>query len=130
MPIATLASTTRDTGVFGMPHTRSLFLHPNACFTYVDRCHCVDVRGHLDGRGRGRLPIGTVLGAFFTLLLYGIAPVSLVMYILTTPQRKRARQAREAAEDAAARQAGQSALQPDEGSLAAGDAVAAERKEP
>lgn len=75
-------------------------------------------------------PIGTVLGAFFTLLLYGIAPVSLVMYILTTPQRKRARQAREAAEDAAARQAGQSALQPDEGSLTAGNAVAAERKEP
>ncbi len=75
-------------------------------------------------------PIGTVLGAFFTLLLYGIAPVSLVMYILTTPQRKRARRAREAAEDAAARLAGQSALQPDEGRLAAGDAVAAERKEP
>lgn len=41
---------------------------------------------------------GTVLGAFFTLLLYGVLPLSIVVYILGTPARKRARAAREASE--------------------------------
>jgi membrane protein implicated in regulation of membrane protease activity len=41
---------------------------------------------------------GTVLGAFFTLLLYGVLPLSIVVYILGTPGRKRARAAREAQE--------------------------------
>ena len=39
---------------------------------------------------------GTVLGAVFTLLLYGLLPLSIVVYILGTPARKRARAAREA----------------------------------
>ena len=39
---------------------------------------------------------GTVLGAVFTLLLYGLLPLSIVVYILGTPGRKRARAAREA----------------------------------
>lgn len=39
---------------------------------------------------------GTWLGAFFTLLLYGIAPVSLLMYLLGTPGRRRLRQRAEA----------------------------------
>jgi hypothetical protein len=74
-------------------------------------------------------PIGTVLGAFFTLLLYGIFPVSIVMYILMTPQRRRARlaAAQRQAEQANASSSGQ---QPDAGSLPSGDAVAPERKEP
>jgi hypothetical protein len=39
---------------------------------------------------------GTVLGAVITLLLYGIAPLSLVMYLLGTPARRKARRAAEA----------------------------------
>lgn len=66
-------------------------------------------------------PVGTVLGAFFTLLLYGVAPLSIVLYVMATPARRRARQA---AEWAAA------SAQPDGGGHAAGDAVAPERKEP
>lgn len=40
---------------------------------------------------------GTVLGAVFTFLMYGLLPLTLVLYILGTPARKRARRAREAA---------------------------------
>lgn len=39
---------------------------------------------------------GTVLGAVFTFLLYGLLPITLVVYILGTPARKRALRAREA----------------------------------
>lgn len=67
---------------------------------------------------------GTVLGALFTFMLYGLLPLALVVYIGGTPARKRARQAAEAAEAAAASTA------PDGGGHAAGDAVAPERKEP
>lgn len=69
-------------------------------------------------------PQGTVLGAVFTLLLYGVGPLALLLYILGTPVRKRARRAAEAAEAEAL------AAQPDGGGEAAGDAVAAVRKEP
>jgi hypothetical protein len=67
---------------------------------------------------------GTVLGAFFTFVLYGVLPLSIVLYIGSTPARWRARRAAEAAELAAASAA------PDGGGHAAGDAVAPERKEP
>lgn len=70
-------------------------------------------------------PQGTVLGAVFTLLLYGVGPLALLLYILGTPVRKRARRAAEAAELEAA-----SAAAPDGGGEPAGDAVAAVRKEP
>lgn len=40
---------------------------------------------------------GTVLGAVFTFALYGLMPLSIVVYILGTPARRRARAAREAA---------------------------------
>ncbi len=33
---------------------------------------------------------GTVLGAVFTFLLYGVLPLSIVVYILGTPARKKA----------------------------------------
>ncbi len=39
---------------------------------------------------------GSVLGAVFTFLLYGVAPLAVVMYILGTPARRRARHAAEA----------------------------------
>jgi hypothetical protein len=47
-------------------------------------------------------PQGTVLGAFFTLLLYGALPLSIVLYLMGTPHRRRARLAAEAAEAAEA----------------------------
>jgi membrane protein implicated in regulation of membrane protease activity len=63
-------------------------------------------------------PQGSLLGATITLLLYGVLPLSIVLYILGTPARKRAHRLREAA----------SATQPDGGGHAAGDAVATERE--
>lgn len=100
-------------------------------------------------------PDGTLLGAFFTLLLYGVLPLSIVMYVLGTPVR---RQARWRAEQALAAKAADlkaaatapadaapgttsapaspalpagldSSAAPDGGRMAAGDPVAAVRKE-
>ena len=72
---------------------------------------------------------GSVLGALITFVFYGLLPVSLVMYILGTPARKKARRAREAAEAEAA-----ASGQPDAGGQAPGAAepggVAPVRKEP
>lgn len=42
-------------------------------------------------------PHGTLFGAFVTLLLYGVLPLALLMYILGTPGRKRRRRAAESA---------------------------------
>ena len=66
-------------------------------------------------------PNGTVLGAVFTLLLYGVLPLGIVLYVMGTPARRAARRAREAAASAA---------QPDGGGQAPGAAVAPEREEP
>ncbi|VTY40017.1 Uncharacterised protein [Xylophilus ampelinus] len=52
---------------------------------------------------------GTVLGAVFTFLLYGLLPVALVVYLLATPARRRAAKEREARAQAAARAAAQAA---------------------
>ena len=72
-------------------------------------------------------PVGSVIGALFTFVLYGAAPVSLVMYVMATPARKRAIKAREAAEFAARVAASNP---PDAGRDAAADAIAPVRKEP
>jgi hypothetical protein len=67
-------------------------------------------------------PQGGVLGALVTFVMYGVMPLAIVLYILGTPgRRRRARLAAEAAAESAP---------PDGGGHAAGDAVAAERKEP
>ena len=71
---------------------------------------------------------GTVVGAVFTFVLYGALPVSLVVYLIGTPARKRAIKAREAAESA--RRAAATSQAPDAGSEAAADAVTPVRKEP
>ncbi len=63
-------------------------------------------------------PNGTLLGAFFTLLLYGVLPLSIVLYILGAPTRWRAAKRRE------------SAAQPGHGKHTPGGAVAPERDEP
>jgi mannose/fructose/N-acetylgalactosamine-specific phosphotransferase system component IID len=36
-------------------------------------------------------PNGTMLGALMTFLLYGLLPVSILVYLMRTPARKRAR---------------------------------------
>lgn len=80
-------------------------------------------------------PQGTVLGAVFTLLLYGALPLGIVLYLMGTPHRRRARLAAEADADADAASASASAgmtgsaQAPDGGSEAPGDAVAPVRKE-
>lgn len=77
---------------------------------------------------------GSVLGAVFTFVLYGLAPTALVMYLLGTPARKRALKAQQAALAAQAAEAGQTAppasAQPDAGRDTSADAVAPVRKEP
>ena len=45
--------------------------------------------------------VGTVLGAVVTFVLYGLLPLSIVMYIIGTPGRKRALYAQAMAERAA-----------------------------
>lgn len=60
-------------------------------------------------------PQGTLLGAFVTLMLYGIGPIAIVMYLMGTPLRLRARKRAEAA----------SAVDPDAGGHAAAGAVQA-----
>lgn len=64
---------------------------------------------------------GSWLGAVITLLLYGVLPLGIALYLLATPARRRAR--RRAAESAAG------ALDPDGGSHPASDAIATEREE-
>jgi mannose/fructose/N-acetylgalactosamine-specific phosphotransferase system component IID len=43
-------------------------------------------------------PVGTVLGAIFTFVLYGAVPMGVVGYIMGSPARKRAIKAKEMAE--------------------------------
>jgi hypothetical protein len=88
---------------------------------------------------------GSVLGAMVTFVLYGVLPLSVVMYILRTPARRRARQAREQLEAPQPSLAPDSlapppptpraaeppsSAQPDGGRHAPADTIAPERKEP
>jgi hypothetical protein len=67
---------------------------------------------------------GTVLGAVFTFLIYGAAPVALILYFMGTPARKRALRAQEAAERASAIAAHASeSIAPDASSHATGGAI-------
>lgn len=82
---------------------------------------------------------GTVLGALFTFALYGVLPLAIVLYLLTAPTRRRARLAVQQADHQAAHQAAatpqgvlsaSASVEPDQSGHAAGNAVAAVRKEP
>jgi membrane protein implicated in regulation of membrane protease activity len=64
-------------------------------------------------------PQGHWLGALFTLLGWGVLPLSVVLYILATPARRRAARERERASD-----------DPHRGGHPAGDPVAPVGKEP
>lgn len=74
-------------------------------------------------------PNGTVLGAVFTFLLYGALPLSIVLYLMATPARRRARKRLEADDEAATRAAA-SALDPDGRRQTSGGAVTPVREEP
>ena len=66
---------------------------------------------------------GGVLGALITFVLYGLLPLSLVLYVMGSPSRRRARLAAQAQDDAAS-------AEPDGSGHPPGAAVAPERKEP
>lgn len=65
-------------------------------------------------------PNGTWLGAAFTVVLYGLLPLAIVMYVLGTPARRRGRRAAQAAASAAP---------PDGRDVPPGDAIAPVREE-
>lgn len=67
---------------------------------------------------------GSWLGAFFTLLLYGLLPLSIVLYVMGTPMRRRARLQAEAAD------ADTASTDPDGGGQPAGDPLTPEREKP
>ena len=69
---------------------------------------------------------GTLLGAAFTLLLYGVLPLSIVAYLFFSPARRRARRAA----DAARLPQASDGVDPDQGGHATGRAVAPKREEP
>ncbi|MBB2775470.1 UNVERIFIED_ORG: membrane protein implicated in regulation of membrane protease activity [Comamonas terrigena] len=83
-------------------------------------------------------PQGSILGAVITFVLYGLLPMSILVYILGTPARKRRLKAQREAEqrdwDAAHAATAPSASLPDAGGHAPGAAedacIAAVRKEP
>lgn len=72
-------------------------------------------------------PQGTLLGAFITLLLYGLLPLSIVMYVMGAPMRRRARRAAEAAQTP---EPTPSTARRDGSRQPAGAAVTPEREEP
>lgn len=69
---------------------------------------------------------GTVLGGIFTFLLYGLGPVSLVVYLMGAPARRKAIKKREAA---AINSTIDSAIEPDAGRHAPADPAAPVREE-
>ena len=83
-------------------------------------------------------PIGSVLGAVFTFVLYGLLPMGVVGYIMGTPARRRALKDKEAAERAQAwaengiQNNGDDAksVAPDAHPEAPRHTIASERKEP
>ena len=65
---------------------------------------------------------GSVLGAVFTFVFWGVLPLSIVLYVMNEPARRRRRRAE--------RLASVAPVPPDGGDHAPGDAVAPEREEP
>lgn len=79
---------------------------------------------------------GTVLGAIVTFVMYGLAPVSLVVYLMLAPARRRRLKEQELAAQEAARSAAAASAAPlasasdapDQGSEPAADAIAPVRE--
>jgi hypothetical protein len=69
-------------------------------------------------------PVGSVIGAFFTFILYGLLPMAIVGYVMGAPSRRKARQSAE-------RNASESSsTAPNTSSEASSDTVTSVRKEP
>jgi hypothetical protein len=69
-------------------------------------------------------PVGSVIGAFFTFILYGLLPMAIVGYVMGAPSRRKARQTAE-------RNASESSsTAPNTSSEASSDTVTSVRKEP
>ena len=64
---------------------------------------------------------GSVLGALFTFMIYGVLPLAIVLYLLSTPARRRARNAT---------RSGEPGVDPDQRRHPPGDPVAPAREEP
>lgn len=75
-------------------------------------------------------PAGSVLGALATLLLWGVLPLAIVLYVMNTPHRRRRRQRLEDRPGNASEGSGSADGPPDGGGHAAGDTVAPIREEP
>lgn len=76
---------------------------------------------------------GTVIGAVFTFLLYGVLPLAVVMYLMGTPLRWRAIKAKAQAEQARQTQAPEpsaSAATPDSSGESTTDPVTTMREKP
>lgn len=57
-------------------------------------------------------PQGTLLGAGFTFVMYGVLPLSIVLYVMGTPARRKARRRAEEVQEAQEQDApGQAALE-------------------
>ena len=69
-------------------------------------------------------PVGSVLGAIVTFILYGLLPMAIVGYVMGTPSRRKARQA---AEHNATEFSGTS---PNTSCETTGDTISPVRKEP
>lgn len=74
---------------------------------------------------------GSIIGAVITFVLYGVLPLSIVLYIMGTPGRRRLRKAQEQAAEASGGTAtpASAGLAPDGSHQPAGAAVAAKREE-
>ncbi|MDD0838012.1 hypothetical protein PSQ40_05450 [Curvibacter sp. HBC61] len=70
---------------------------------------------------------GTVLGAVITFVLYGLLPMSVVLYLMGSPARRRAIKAKEAAERAEALALAQAKQASDPAPLTAAPAAAPHR---
>jgi hypothetical protein len=75
-------------------------------------------------------PVGSLLGAAITFLLYGVLPMSVVGYIMGSPARRRAIKAKETVEREANRVANGHSAAPNAHSEPSGDPIAPVRKEP
>ncbi len=78
---------------------------------------------------------GSLLGALFTLLLYGALPLAIVLYIMGTPMRRRARHRAEATPATSAAPTADSDVAPNgdacgHAARGAGPAIAAEGEKP
>jgi hypothetical protein len=83
-------------------------------------------------------PVGSLLGAVFTFLLYGLLPMGVVGYIMGSPARRRAIKAKQAAERAQLQTENgiqpaddaHASVAPDAHREPSGDPIATVRKEP